>query len=332
MQQLDIGEVAIVDTQWYDQDGDPAEPTAITLTIVAPDGSTQTVVKAAMTGTSSSIDPTLDVWTYLLVVAQAGVWRVLTEGTVGGGLVTQPEKLFLVGVDTGVLGLCEPWCTWAEVEACVPAGLLDGLDSAAREVTLDIASEILFDLDKRKYPGICETRRSICLACRPCWPLWCHCDPRDTIDLALTPVWGVWDVVIDGTTLDPSQYALTRRRFLSRTDNTLWPRSTDVRDPNAFALSWAHGRPVPSGGRRAAALFAAEIAKGCMAMECAIPQRITSIVREGVTYPVLDSLSMIAEGRTGVALTDLWVVADLKGNKVLPGMFSAGAAARVTHG
>jgi hypothetical protein len=286
-----------------------------------------------MTGTLSDGSAVPDIWTYAQVVDIAGVWRYLFSGVVDSAPVTQLVQAFLVGVAAQNAGPCEPWCTWDEVEACVSSGLLAALDTRAREETIDIASEIVYNLDRRRYSGICSTTRSLCLSCRTCWPRWCSCAPADAIDLALTPVWGAWDVVVDGVTLSPSQYAISARRYLSRTDGGSWPRGTDVRDASAFSVTWAHGRPVPPGGRRAVALFAAEIAKGCLSMECEIPSRISSITREGVSYPVIDSLQMIAEGRTGVALTDLWIVADLKGAKVKPGIFSPGArSSKVSHG
>lgn len=325
MQTLDVGEVAQIATQWWDSDGDAAEPTAITLTITKPDGTIVTVLKAAMTGSESgSVAGTQDVWTALQTADQAGVWRYTPVGTVDTALVTQEERVFLVGVDAPS-GPCEPWCTWDEVTACVTDGLLDGLNSAAREVTIDIASEIVFNLDGRYYPGICQKTKSLCIECLTCRRHHCGCAPRDTIDLGgRYPVYAAWDVVVDGETLAPAAYTVYKRRHLALLEGT-WPRGTDILDPAAFRATWAFGRPVPPGGRRAAALFAAEIAKGCLQMDCQIPQRVSSITREGVSYPVLDSLSMIAEGRTGVALTDLWVVADLQSRKPRPGFFSPGA-------
>ncbi len=336
MQTLDVGEVATLSSRWWDGTNAAAEPSAIDLTITKPDGTVIAKVKVDLTGSASGAPPagTLDVWAYGQVVDLPGIWRYVFEGLVDGAVVTQDEQVFLVDVTTTSSNTpCEPWCTWEEVTACVAEGLLDALPMPAREVAIDMASEIVYNLDERKYSGICTTTRNLCRACRTCYPTWCSCDQRNGIDLALTPVWGIISVVVDGVTLDPSEYAVTQRRYLSRIDNAAWPSSSDVRDDAAFRVSWAHGRPVPLGGRRAAALFAAEIAKGCLALECAIPQRITSIVREGVTYPILDSLSMIKEGRTGVALTDLWIVADLKGAKMKPGMYSPGAyGSKVSHG
>lgn len=323
MQTLDVGEIADLSSDWYDADG-AAEPSAITLEITKPDGTLLSFDKTDMDGSMSDGSTVLDVWTYAQVVDIAGPWRYTFSGTVTGAPVTQMEQVFLVGIEYSV-GPCEPWCTWEEVTECVTSGLLDGLDPAAREMTIDVASEIVYNLDRRKYSGICTTTRALCLSCRRCAPLRCGCEPNDAIDLALVPVWGVWDVIVDGVTLAPSEYEVTQRRYLSRTDGSAWPRGDD------WFATWAYGRPVPPGGRRAVALFAAEIAKGCLAMECQIPQRVTSIVREGVSYPVLDSLSMIQEGRTGVALTDLWIVSDLKGSKVKPGIFSPGAHATAVH-
>ena len=324
MQTLDVGEVASIDTQWWDKDGDAAEPSAITLTITDPTGAQTTIVKAAMTGSESVPGSTVDdVWTALQLVTVEGAWRYVPEGTVDGALVTQPEQVFLVAINTST-GPCEPWCTWEEVESCTNADF-SGIDSAQRESIIDAASEILFDLRDRIYGGICVTTRSLCTACRIC--SWiCSCEPHSGIDLGADVV-GVWDVIVDGVTLDPSAYTVVNQRMLVRTDGQSFPRGIDVTDLLAFRATWAHGRAVPEGGRRSAALFAAEIAKSCIGVACQLPQRVSNITREGITYTILDSMPLIKEGRTGIALVDLWVVADKQGARPRARMFSPGAAA-----
>ena len=114
-----------------------------------------------------------------------------------------------------------------------------------------------------------------------------------------------------------------------RLDGEVWPSSTTqerLLDPNTFRATWAYGRPVPAGGRRAATLFATEIAKLCVDdRTCQLPQRVTNISREGVSYTILDSMNMIAEGRTGLSLVDLWLTADTRGRRAKPGIFAPGA-------
>lgn len=325
MQTLDVGEVAPIATTWWDADGDPAEPSAIDLTITNPNGTVLSLTKADMDGSESVAGSGVDdVWTYLLVCDTAGLWRVTALGTVNDSPVTQSSTL-LVGAG-GQPGPCEPWATWEEVVACTTADL-DALDSAARESAIDQASAILFDLTGRVYPGICETTRSLCYGCARCYPSCCSCEPVHGIDLGPAwPVWGAWDVVVDGETLGVDAYRVIDRRWLTRIDGQSWPSGADVEEADSFRATWAYGRAVPPGGRKAAATFAAQIALACSGRACELPQRVTQVQREGVSYTILDSMNMIQEGRTGLPMVDLWVVADAKGRRAKPHLFAPALA------
>jgi hypothetical protein len=77
---------------------------------------------------------------------------------------------------------------------------------------------------------------------------------------------------------------------------------------------------------RAAATLAGEIGKRCVGdPSCRLPSRVTNIVREGVSFTVIDSLKMLDEGRTGVEVVDLWLTADKAGRKPRPGLFHPAA-------
>lgn len=325
MQTLDVGEIATINTKWYNASLAAAEPSAITLTVHPPIGVDIVKTKADM-GVGASSDgnaPTLDVWSYSQLVTLAGLWRYDVEGVVDGNAVVLPSGTFLVGVEDRT-GPCEPWCTWEEVSACNDGA--DAASSGQREYAIDLASEILFNVTGRRYTGVCQTTRSLCYACFTCRPFVCTCEPANAVDLGRLPVWGAWDVVVGGVTLDPTAYTIIDRRWLTRLDGDVWPSGGDVTDPDAFRLTLASGHLVPLGGRRAAALFASEIALGCLDDDaCQLPQRVNTIVREGTTYVVLDSLKMIEDARTGIPMTDLWVAADAKGRHGKSGAFMPGA-------
>jgi hypothetical protein len=322
----DVGEPRQLTSHWYDSDGEDANPSTIVLTVTHPSGAVDTYNKVDLTQGDTTAD-----WFRWVTPDASGAWRYNFVGTVDGFDVEQ-GGVFLVGEgsSTSPTGPCEPWATWDDALACGPSSLSEA-NAQQREYAVDVVSEIMFNLSGRVYPGICSITRSLCFTCLCCHPNRCGCDPANGIDLGIaTPVWGAWDVIVDGVTLDPSAYRVHDRRWLVRTDEETWPMGgsqTELLDPNNFRVTWAYGRPIPIGGKRAASLFLVEVAKMCLGDKtCQIPQRVTSISREGVSYTILDSMTMIKEGRTGIALVDLWLTADKRGRKARPGMFSAMAA------
>lgn len=323
MQQLDVGEPIPIRTQWWDDDGAAVEPNAIAVTITTPTGATITRSKAQMAG-SSSLTPasTLDVWSFDVVADAEGLWLIHAVATIGVEQSVQDSSV-IVG-ENGAPGQvpCQPWCTWDEVEACGSV-TPEPTNEIAKELWIDQASEIMFNLTARRYPGVCVVTRSLCYACAHCRPLVCSCDPYPGIDLGgRYPVWGVYSVIVDGTPLDATSYAIRGRRWLVRTDGQVWPSGWNAIDPNAWRVQYAVGELPTTAARLAAARLALEIAKRCSGdASCKLPQRVTNVVREGVTFTVLDSMKMIAEGRTGLDLVDLWIASDNIGNKPQPGIY-----------
>jgi hypothetical protein len=324
MQHVNSGETWPLVTRWYHADRSAAEPSAITLTIHPPTGAPITVAKAAMTGSAGTAgDLTLDTWTHLLPVDADGLWRYTALGTVDGLPVTE-SGMFLAGVADDAP--CEPWASWQDVLAlCPDTPKLAEVEPGTAEYLLDVATWVLWSLDGRRYPGICTVvDRSICRRCYVCGGA-CVCGVRDTIDLSggRWPIRGVWDVVVDGVELAASAYKLRGRRWLDRVDGEFWPASGDLTDPDAFRLSFAYGRTPPVGLRHAAAVFAAEMGKKCVGAKCAIPERVTSITREQVTYTILDSQRFLDEGRTGIYAVDLALSAARTARRdVAPGGYS----------
>ena len=83
--------------------------------------------------------------------------------------------------------------------------------------------------------------------------------------------------------------------------------------PGTFSIAYDYGREVPIGGQLAAGVLACELAKAaCRDSSCALPQRIQSITRQGVTVAVLDAFDDIDSGHTGIWLIDSWVSSIVK--------------------
>lgn len=333
MDNIDIGETIPVVTRWWDGDGAPIEPSAITLTIAKPDGTTVTKTKADLTPASSTTPASvLDIWSIDLIGDIAGLWRIHATATLAGDAAVPQDFMVLVGVEEQT-GPCGQWASWDDVARC--GGNVPELDAAQQDIMLDQATEILYLLSGRKYPGICTATRALCYACQSCAPAICSCDPYPSVDLGgRYPVWAAWDVTLDGVLLDASAYEVRGRRWLVRTDGQTWPLGMNwsASDPDAFSVTWAYGRQPPLSGRLAAARYALEQAKLCVGLPCGInPQSATNVNREGLTYTVLDVDGVIADGRTGLSSVDAWLVADAQTSKAAPHMYhpSLGASRRI---
>lgn len=147
----------------------------------------------------------------------------------------------------------------------------------------------------------------------------CSCGYTPTLILP-GPVESITQVRIDGATLDPVSYRVDNRKRLIRVDGGDWPTCQDMAaDPSdqyasTFEISYTRGIEVPVGGQIAAGLLAVEFAKAvCKDPSCALPKRVQSISRQGVTVAaVLDSFDDIDTGHTGIWLVDSWVASVMK--------------------
>jgi len=318
MDQLDIGEPLLVSTRWWDDDGQPTEPASIDLTITKPDASTIVKHKIDMTEGDSSAE-----WWYETTVDQLGLWRVHAEAEAGGDTrIIDSFVLVGVGEDSGP---CDPWCTWEDVEACGPIDWPEGQEASEiqKQLWLDQGTEILWNLSGRKYPGLCSVTRSLCYACRGCYPVVCNCDPYPGVDLGgRFPVWAVVEVVIDGEVVPPAEYTVRGRRWLVKLNGQWWPSGWNTANPDRFRVTWITGRQTTPGGRAAAARYINEIAKRCAGdATCTLPTRVTSVQREGMSFVVLDPMQAISEGRTSIDTVDTWLAADKIGGAPKAGAF-----------
>lgn len=218
-------------------------------------------------------------------------------------------------------GPCQPWCTWADVVAC--RADLDDISEPATELALELSTDILYHLTGKRYPGECETTRSICQPCGCARSACSGCGPFSRIDLGGR--WRVSDVlsvIVDGAAVPSSAWRVDDWRWLVRIDGMTWPTSVDLTDPAAFQVTWVYGRVPSKSLQWAAAIFAGEIAAKCSGKKCGIPQRVTNVVRAGVSYTVFDPQRFLDDGRVGLYEVDLAITAANKGRKARPGIFA----------
>lgn len=141
----------------------------------------------------------------------------------------------------------------------------------------------------------------------------CSCAARCEVGVP-GPVAVIDEVLVDGIVLDPSAYRLDYVRgqaVLVRTDGECWPEcqdmNVDVDQPGSFAITYQRGVAVPRAGQIAAGELAAEFAKACSGAECALPQQMASLSRNGVDIEMVDPATIAEEGLTGIKNVDLWI-------------------------
>lgn len=141
----------------------------------------------------------------------------------------------------------------------------------------------------------------------------CSCAARCEVALP-GPVAAIDEVVVDGVVLPASAYRLDIVGYnpvLVRIDGECWPEcqdmDADLDEVGSFAITYQRGVPVPRAGQIAAGKLAGEFAKACSGAECALPQQLASLSRNGVEVQVMDPAALLDQGLTGIADVDLWI-------------------------
>lgn len=126
--------------------------------------------------------------------------------------------------------------------------------------------------------------------------------PESRIKLRGRPVTKIHTVrTRDGRILDPSSYYLVDHSTIQAAAGVPWT-------PCNVEVTYTYGSPIPMAGKMAARTLAMEFAKLWAGDDdCMLPQRITSISRQGVSYTLLDSQDFIDDVRTGVYAIDLFL-------------------------
>jgi hypothetical protein len=241
------------------------------------------------------------------------------------GLTGQFEGVSAAGGAT--VGPCgwtipDPLCCAAEWALVDPA-----IQSAAR----DYAALILWGVTGRQF-GLCE------ITVRPCgmkrcpdgsgefwgydWSggTWvpyifngqwfncgcgagCCCDPRCQVRL-MGPVSEIVEVLIGGIAVDPATYRVDDEHWLVRTAGECWPQCADMDTDdgdNVFEVTYLRGTAVPNALLRAASTLACEWAKACVGSDtCRLSNRVTSIIRQGITIDMVDPTALLDQGLTGL--------------------------------
>lgn len=142
----------------------------------------------------------------------------------------------------------------------------------------------------------------------------CTCAIDGTKSLVLPgPIDEVVEVRMNGIILPEDEYEVTYNRFITLLkDDAKWPACQDLNKPDTadgtYSIRYTKGLPVPAGGQIAAGVLANELAKIlCNDNTCALPQRLQTITRQGVTIGFQDLFEGLDNGMTGIWIIDSWI-------------------------
>lgn len=340
-----------------------ADPTTVVFTVKSPDDVDQiftfgidvNVTNPAVGVYVCALDPQLPTGTY----------SYRCEGT--GAVVAASEDMFDV-VPSAVLvpdpgtvaqpGPCSAWINGDDVanQGKEIAGV--GSDTWRLDDVAYAASEILYGLSGRQFPGVCQRTvrpypqagcngwSNPALGLGPWAWLWTggwgaapgwgwyggeggsmfhSCGALSTVKLAY-PTREILEVKIGGEVLpeiDPDtgqpNWRLDGRRYLVRTaipgppaQDRFWPSCQDLSMPDSeagtFAITHTWGADVPPVGRMAAAQLARELWAAINGNACALPTKVTKVVRAGITLErVVPIAQMLREGSTGLQFVDAFI-------------------------
>jgi hypothetical protein len=207
---------------------------------------------------------------------------------------------------------------WASLDDVRKELVLDAGVPAATEA-LDFASYMLWGLSGKLYGPIrtvteaYDTREALKGGSRPypvllngsvynttgCGACSCSgCGVFHRTRLRGRPVRSILDVWVNGKRLSRDEYVLLDQSVLGL-------MSSAVCGATCMTVRYAYGTGVPPGGHRAAVRLAEELLKSATGADCALPERVTSVSRQGMSWTLLDPQDFMDKGRTGIYEIDL---------------------------
>jgi hypothetical protein len=103
-----------------------------------------------------------------------------------------------------------------------------------------------------------------------------------------------------GTIVSPDKYYLVDHSTLQAREGVSWT-------PCNIEVTYSYGVEPPTIGKMAARTLAMEFAKSWAGDPCDLPERVTSVSRQGVSYTILDNQDFIDELKTGIYAVDLFL-------------------------
>lgn len=190
--------------------------------------------------------------------------------------------------------------------------------SAFAASAVEYASFLMHNLTAEKFPGVHTTTESYTSqipAMIPRSPQVVHGQIFNmplrvtspvNLHLRHTPVLSVQSIVQGDVVLDPSTYSIRNNAYLRREGGIPW-----MLDPvNELLITYTWGVNVPPAGKRAATRLANELILLDMGSpECALPQRLMSVNRQGLQYSFVDPQQFLDNGKIGIPEIDFFITA-----------------------
>lgn len=118
------------------------------------------------------------------------------------------------------------------------------------------------------------------------------------------PVMKINSVKIKDEILDPSTYQLRNNAFLVKKDLTNWNLSPLAE----ITVDYEYGLNPPAAGKQAALILANEFINYYVyPSQCKLPERVTSVSRQNVSFSMLDPQDFLDKGKVGIYSVDLFI-------------------------
>lgn len=128
------------------------------------------------------------------------------------------------------------------------------------------------------------------------------CGIMHRIRLRNQPVRHLVEVIVGGRLLLPTEYILLDHAVLGFL-------TSDACGAGCVIVRYQYGSPAPLAAKAAAVELANELVESTEpdGGNCRLPQRVTSVSRQGVSWTMLDQQDFLTDGRTGLYLVDLFL-------------------------
>lgn len=232
-------------------------------------------------------------------------------------------------------------CGWTMDDSCwqkLATAFEDDAKAEMAQSAVNVAAEVLYSLSGRQF-GVCEVvarpcRQACCDPCGrsgglrwtpvlkggqwmnvSCWSCKDSCSCTNVCEVLLPgPVDSITEIMLDGQVLEATEYRVDNRNLLVKVSPGCWPTCQDMAaepdQPGTWQVTYGRGRPLPAAGMNALGALANELAKSCLGDNtCQLPERVTTITRQGLTMAMLDPMEFLTNKRTGIYAVDVWLTA-----------------------